>query len=123
MKEAHSSEQSLDDPPLERRKYPRYRFDAAMKFNWGATERAARVRVIGQGGMEVELANPLWVGARFSAELAVDPPVRLACEVRYLVPGHSMGLSVAVPEETDRQRFKALLSQLADARPFKDFEP
>lgn len=115
MEEAHGSQQVLVEPRLERRKYPRYRFDAAMKFKWGTTERDAYVRVIGAGGMEVELADPLWVGARFSAELAANPPIRMACEVHYIVPGHSMGVSLVVSEEEDRQRFKALLSELAES--------
>ena len=115
MQEAHGSEQLSAEPQLERRKYPRYRFDAAMKFKWGMVEREARVRVIGAGGMEVELADPLWVGARFSAELATDPPIRMACEVRYIVPGHSMGLSAVVSEDTDRQRFSVLLRELAES--------
>lgn len=74
MEEIHGSEQSFDEPWLEPRRHPRYRFDAGMKFKSGTTEREARVQIIGASGMEVELVDPLWVGAQFSAELVVDPP-------------------------------------------------
>lgn len=112
MPKAPRTEPSAPPGP-ERRQHPRYKFEGVLKINWGATVRDGRVRDISAGGMEVELANPMWIGARFSAELALGAPIRMTCEVRYVVPGHGMGVSVEVPEESDRHRFEALLAQLA----------
>ena len=100
-------------PGPERRQHPRYKFEGVLKIDWGTTVRDARVRDISAGGMEVELADPFWIGARFSAELEIGAPIRMTCEVRYVVPGHGMGVSLVIPEESERHRFEALLAQLA----------
>jgi len=105
---------------IERRNYPRYPFEAPVTIKWGTTMRHARVRLIGAGGMEIELSDPMWVGAGFLAELALDSPISVLCEVRYVVPGRSMGVSVVVPEESHRQQFEALLAKLAESSAIDD---
>ena len=112
--------QQLPPARPERRKYHRYQFEAPVKINWGTTVREARVRAIGAGGMELELADPLWTGAGFLAELTLDSPIGLLCEVRYVVPGRSMGVSIVIPKEPDRQRFEELLAKLAESNVIED---
>jgi hypothetical protein len=100
---------------IERREYLRYQFEAPVTIKWGTTVRHARVRMIGAGGMEIELSDPMWVGAGFLAELALDSPIGVLCEVRYVVPGRCMGVSLVVPEKSHRQQFEALLAKLAES--------
>jgi hypothetical protein len=102
-------------PRRESRRHPRYRFEGVLKIEWGSAVLDALVRDISAEGMQVGLANPLWIGAGFSAELGLDPPVHLACVVRYVQPGQGMGVSIVVPKEADRERFEALLAKLAES--------
>ncbi len=98
---------------LERRKSPRYPIEAVLRIEWGSVMLEGHVRDISAGGMRVELVDPLWVGASFAAELALDTPLRVDCVVRRVVPGRAMGVSLAVPNAADRTRFEALLATLA----------
>ena len=97
----------------ERRRHPRYAFYGVLRIEWGSTVLEGRVRDISLGGMEVELADPLWVGASFSAELALETPLRVECVVRRVEPGRAMGISIVVRAEADRGRLEALLAALA----------
>ena len=63
-------------------------------------------------GMRIEIADPLWVGAGFSAVLALEPPLRMECVVRRVEPGRGMGVSLVTPEAEDRVRLAALLDPL-----------
>jgi hypothetical protein len=91
------------------RRSPRYSFDVGLRIEWGSAWLEGRVRDISVGGMQVEVASPLWVGASFMAELALDTPLRVDCVVRRVIPGRAMGVSLVVPNEADRARFEALL--------------
>jgi len=63
--------------------------------------------------MFVELPDPLWVGASFSAQLMVWKPLRVDCLVRWVDPGRGMGVSVVIRDEEDRKQFEGLLEDLA----------
>lgn len=96
----------------ERRRAPRYPFDAPLEMEWGSALLRGRVRDISAEGMFIELAEPLWVGAGFAARLELDEPVKLHCSVRRVEAGRGMGVSVAVPEEEGRLRYRSLLRAL-----------
>lgn len=98
---------------LERRRSPRFPFEAVLRIEWGSAMLEGRVRDISSGGMRVELADPLWIGASFAAELALDTPLRVDCVVRRVLAGRAMGISLAVPDAEDRTRLEALLATLA----------
>lgn len=96
-----------------RRRTPRYTFEAALEIEWGSIVLQGRVCDISTEGLQVALADPLWIGASFAANLLLDAPLRLLCVVRRVEPGKSMGVTIEVPEEGDRGRLSALLEALA----------
>ncbi len=106
----------LSAPRPQRRRHPRYPFDGVLRIEWGSAVLEARVRDISAGGMRVDLADPLWVGAGFSAELVLETPLRVECVVRRVEPGRGMGVSLAVPNEADRAQVEVLLARLAQAQ-------
>ena len=97
----------------EQRRSPRYPFEGVLTIEWGAALLEGIVRDLSAEGMLVETPDPLWVGATFAAELALDTPLRLDCVVRRVEPGRGIGVALIVPEEADRARFEALLATLA----------
>jgi len=96
----------------ERRRAPRYPFDAVLEMEWGSAVLQGRVRNISAGGMFVELDNPLWVGANFTARLSLDNPLRLDCGVRRVEPGRGMGLAFITPDRENQAQLANLLETL-----------
>lgn len=96
----------------ERRRSHRYAFDAALEMEWGSAILHGRVCDISATGMFIAADDPLWVGATYSARLALEPPLRLDCEVRRVEPGRGMAVTLVVPDAEDRARFAALLGSL-----------
>ncbi len=96
-----------------RRRSPRYTFEASLDIEWGSIVLQGRVCDISAEGLQVALADPLWVGASFAANLRLDDPLRLLCVVRRVEPGKGMGMTIEVPVEGDRSRLSGLLEALA----------
>ena len=99
---------------LERRWAPRYLFRADLEIEWGSAVLRGNTRDISASGMYIEAADPLWVGAGFSARLTLARPVKLDCFVKRIEPGRGMGVSVAVSESESQKLYKELLSSLSD---------
>jgi hypothetical protein len=97
---------------VERRKAPRFRYQAPVEIEWGSARLRARTRDISASGMFLELDDVLWVGAGFRARLAVGRPVYMECSVKRVEPGRGMGVTVALQDEQNRQ-FEELLARLA----------
>jgi hypothetical protein len=70
---------------------------------------SGHVREIGPDGMFVEMSNPLWLGAAFSAQLAAEKPMLFDCVVRWVEPRSGIGVSIVAPGEEGRKRFAAFL--------------
>src|SRR5262249_54424242 len=87
---------------LERRWAPRYSFRAELDIEWGSVVLRASTRDVSASGMFIESADPLWIGAGFSANLDLGQPVRVDCRVRRIEPGLGMGVSVSVPGEQQK---------------------
>jgi len=66
--------------------------------------------------MFIESADPLWVGAGFTARLGLEQPVKVDCFVKRVEPGRGMGVAVVVPEE-QQQRYRELLTSLSSDLP------
>src|SRR2546422_3915513 len=81
----------------ERRRSTRYPFGAVLEMEWGSAVLLGRVLDISAEGMRIEIADPLWVGAKFSAVLALEPPLRMECVVRRGGPGGGKGGSLGPP--------------------------
>jgi hypothetical protein len=101
---------------LERRWAPRYSFRAGLEIEWGSAVLRATTRDVSSSGMFIESADPLWVGAGFSASLQSEPPVRVDCRVRRVEPGLGMGVTVSFPQE-QQEHYQELLSRLSRSQP------
>jgi len=72
---------------LERRWAPRYMYRADLEIEWGSAILRGNTRDISANGMFIEAADPLWVGAGFTARLNLSQTVRLDCSVKRIEPG------------------------------------
>ena len=103
---------------FERRWAPRFRFHADLEIEWGSTVLRARTRDVSSNGMFIESVDPLWVGARFSAQLTLDRPIRLNCFVKRVEPGRGMGVSLALAEEEpNSQKYQEFINLLSVNQP------
>jgi len=101
---------------LERRWAPRYDFRATLDIEWGSAVLRASTRDISSNGMFIESADPLWIGAGFTASLQLDQPVRVVCSVKRIEPGRGMGVSVSFPEQ-QHETYLQLISRLSGTQP------
>jgi hypothetical protein len=99
---------------LERRWAPRYLFRADLEIEWGSAVLRANTRDISTNGMFIESADPLWVGAGFTANLVLDQPLKVDCFVKRIEPVRGMGVSVRLSETHHEQRYQDLLASLSD---------
>ena len=97
----------------DRRRAPRYAYQASLEIEWGSARLKARTRDISVGGMFIESEDVLWVGAGFRARLVTEKPVWLECSVKRVEPGMGMGVTVAHPEDQSIQHYQDLLAKLA----------
>jgi hypothetical protein len=102
---------------LERRWAPRYSFHADLEIEWGSAVLRGNTRDISANGMFIEAADPLWIGAGFTARLNLARPVRLDCSVKRVEPGKGMGVSVALSESESQKLYQDLLSSLSSTGP------
>jgi hypothetical protein len=104
-----------DHPPrrLERRWAPRYLFRAELEIEWGSAVLRGSTRDISSNGMFIESTDPLWLGAGFTARLALDQPVKVDCFVKRVEPGRGMGVVVTLPDPPHQQRYQDLLTSLS----------
>ena len=98
---------------LERRWAPRYTFRANLEIEWGSAILRASTRDISSNGMFIESSDTLWVGAGFTAHLALENPVKLDCFVKRIEPGLGMGVTVTVSESQHEKAYQALLTSLS----------
>jgi hypothetical protein len=101
---------------LERRWAPRYSFRADLEIEWGSAVLRGSTRDISSNGMFIESADPLWVGAGFTARLGLEQPVKMDCFVKRVEPGRGMGVTVKVPDE-QQQRYRDLVASLSSEHP------
>lgn len=99
----------------DRRRAPRYRFQAPLEIEWGSARLRARTRDISASGMFIESEDVLWVGAGFRARMAADDPMWLECSVCRVEPGKGMGVTVSLPENQPGHGYHQLLARLASA--------
>jgi hypothetical protein len=97
----------------DRRAMPRYQFQVDIEITWSSKTVWGRVRNISRGGMFIELANPPEPGAKFSANLSLNVPLRIIGLARRTTPRYGIGVSFLIPDQADQRRFEALLVALA----------
>jgi PilZ domain len=105
--------EDLADQRLERRRAPRFNYQAILEIEWGSARLKGRTRDISAGGMFIESDDLLWVGAGFRARMAAERPVWLECQVKRVEPGLGMGVTVALREDQSQQHYQDLLARLA----------
>lgn len=98
----------------ERRRAHRFLCDFDIKIEWGAAQLPGVVREISIEGMFVELEAPLWIGARFAAQMALDRPVDLDCVVCRVEPRRGMAVTFVAAQESGRTAISSLLQRLAE---------
>lgn len=98
---------------MERRRAPRYRYQAVLEIEWGSARLNGRTRDVSEGGMFIESEDILWVGAGFRVRLTMDQPLWLDCDVRRVEPGCGMGVVVQVPEGQSLRHYHELIQKLA----------
>ncbi|HEX4542136.1 MAG TPA: PilZ domain-containing protein [Candidatus Acidoferrum sp.] len=110
---------SGENPPrhLERRWATRYSFRAELEIEWGSAVLRGKTRDISTNGMFIESPDTLWVGAGFTARLALDRPVKMDCSVKRVEPGRGMAVTVTVSEEQHQQRYQDLIASLTRPQP------
>src|SRR2546430_16287017 len=106
---------SADQSPrrLERRWAQRYDFRATLDIEWGSAVLRASTRDVSSNGMFIESVDPLWVGAGFTAQLTLDPPLRVNCFVKRVEPGRGMGVSIAPAEGQHQQQYQEFVNSLS----------
>ncbi|HXR32063.1 MAG TPA: PilZ domain-containing protein [Verrucomicrobiae bacterium] len=100
---------------LDRRRAPRFRYQAHLEIEWGSARLKARTRDISAGGMFIESEDVLWVGAGFRARFGKERPFWLLCSVKRVEPGLGMGVTFSLAEEQSQRHFQELLAKLAAA--------
>lgn len=98
----------------DRRWAPRYSFRANLEIEWGSALLRASTRDISSNGMFIESADPLWIGAGFTAHIVLDKPVKVDCSVKRIEPGLGMGVAVTLAEGQHEQRYQDLLDSLSN---------
>jgi len=98
---------------MNRRRSARYPCGLNIAIEWGAAVLVGAVKDISAEGMFVEISAPLWVGARFAAQLALDESVSLDCAVRRVEPHRGMALTYTAVQESGRSAISLLLNRLA----------
>lgn len=98
---------------FDRRWAPRYVFRAELEIEWGSALLRASTRDISSNGMFIESSDTLWVGAGFTAHLALQQPVKLDCSVKRIEPGRGMGVAVTLSEAQHEKLYQDLLTSLA----------
>jgi len=105
---SETQQESLESQ-ANRRNIQRFPCDFEITIEWGAAALRGRVRDISLAGMFVELDSPLWIGARFAAELVLSQPVQLECVVRRVQPRRGMAVTYATPAEPGRTMIDSLI--------------
>jgi len=97
----------------DRRRAPRYRYQASLEIEWGSALLRGRTRDISAGGMFIEAEDVLWIGAGFRAHLATERPCWVECSVKRVEPGLGMGVTVELREDRSQRHYQDLLAKLA----------
>src|SRR5713226_6615310 len=83
-----------------------------LEIEWGSAVLRGKTRDISSNGMFIESTDTLWIGAGFTARLALDRPVQMDCSVKRVEPGQGMAVSVRVSGEPHQQRYQDLITSL-----------
>src|SRR5712671_698233 len=98
-------------PPLVRPQ--RFRFRSWIKIQADSGTLQASVSGISANGLFIETVNPLSVGATFSANLMIDPPLEMHCTVARIDPSLGMAVRIAFATREYEERFTKLVEKVS----------
>jgi PilZ domain len=98
--------------PVERRLLPRYRFYLDIEIAWQSKVLRGRASDFSEDGMFIELRDRVVLSTCFSGRLALDAPLHVECVVRRIDHGKGIGVSIVIPDEENKIRYRALLRAL-----------
>lgn len=79
-------------PQVERRRSVRYEFSIEIEIEWCGKKYWGRVRNISRHGMFIVLPDLPVLNAAFTANLALNLPLKVECVVTRVVPGRESAL-------------------------------
>lgn len=105
--------QVLDSEGIWRREHRRLNYAAEVEIEWGSAIEHGHTSDLSLGGMMLEMANPLWLGAEFRARLHLEEvPLEVDCVVKRIIAGIGMGVEFVAIKPADRERLRKLLDTL-----------
>jgi hypothetical protein len=72
----------------------------------------ASVNGISANGLFIETVAPLSVGATFSANLMIDPPLQMYCTVTRIDPSRGMAVRIAFTTREHENQFTKLVEKV-----------
>jgi len=108
--------QAGSSPGAERRKQIRYSFTAEIEIEWGSSTIMGQAHDISVGGLFIIPSESLWIGARFSANLLTQPPLKIECTVVRAEPGRGIGVRMALADGAAAAQLEELLARLESSR-------
>jgi c-di-GMP-binding flagellar brake protein YcgR len=104
------------------RKYPRVPVDLPAVYTLHARTKRARILTLGGGGIFLADPEPINVGTRLTIRFRPAkhfPPLEVAAEVRYQVPGKGMGIEFLEIDSAYRQKLmRFIIHQMGETRQF-----
>src|SRR6202140_2906012 len=94
----------------------RFRFRFWIKIQWDSATLEASVNGISANGLFIETVSPLCVGATFSANLMIDPPLEMYCTVTRIDPNRGMAVRIAFATREYEDRFTKLVEKVSAER-------
>jgi PilZ domain len=98
--------------PSDRRSFTRYPCRIEVAIGWGSNILNGVTRDIALSGMFIEIAEPLWMRAEFTARLSTEEPIEVDCIVRRVEPGKGMGVEFKDLPEAEREQLELLVRSL-----------
>jgi hypothetical protein len=99
-------------PGTERRIEVRYPFQAELEIEWGSSTITGQAQDISHGGLFIVPSTSLWIGARFTANLLTDPPIKIECTVVRAEPGRGIGVKMVLIDDGAAEQLHELLKNL-----------
>lgn len=90
----------------------RFKLNIPMQIEWGSITLQGSATSISANGLFIEIANPLYIGATFSAELMIGPPLQLYCTVSRIDPRRGMAVRIAFANRENESRFTELVEKI-----------
>jgi hypothetical protein len=94
----------------------RFKFRSWLKIQLDSATLQASVNGISANGLFIETAKPLSIGATFSANLMIDPPLQMLCTVTRIDPSRGMAVRIAFATREYEDQFTKLVEKVSAER-------